>query len=151
MRYIAPIAIALLASCWTATAAEVLAGPYRAEIVRVIDGDTVEARIHVWLGLDVTTRIRIRDIDAPEMKGDCPEAAAASRDALARLLTSGSVSIANIKHDKYGGRIDAALTLPNGQDVSTAMRKSGHAIPWPHPKGESSCSTARPGGNAARP
>lgn len=131
--------------------AEILPGPYRAEIVRVIDGDTVEARIRVWLGLDVTTSIRIRDIDAPELRGDCPEAGAASRDHLVRLLGSAPVSVSNIKNDKYGGRVDAAIALPDGRDVAAVQLAVGHAIPWPHPKGESSCSTVRPGGNAARP
>ncbi|MDO8607886.1 MAG: hypothetical protein Q7R40_15225 [Phaeospirillum sp.] len=119
--------------------AETLAGPYAAEIVRVIDGDTVEARIRVWLGLDQTIHIRIRDIDAPEMKGDCPDAAQASRDALARLLGSGPITITNIKHDKYGGRVDGALALADGRDVGTEMLRLGHAVPWPRPKGVSSC------------
>lgn len=118
---------------------ETLAGPYAAEIIRVIDGDTVEARIHVWLGLDQTIRVRIRDIDAPEMHGDCPEAAQASRDALARLLGSGPVTLTNIKHDKYGDRVDAALALADGRDVGAAMLRSGHAVPWPRPKGVASC------------
>lgn len=119
--------------------AETLAGPYAAEIVRVIDGDTVEARIRVWLGLDQTVRVRIRAIDAPEMHGDCPEAAAQSKDALARLLGSGAVILSNIKHDKYGGRVDASLTLADGRDVGAEMLRTKHAVPWPRPKGASSC------------
>ncbi len=151
MRYTIPIAAALITVWCSATAAEMLTGPYRAEIVRVIDGDTVEARIHVWLGLDVTTSIRIRDIDAPELRGDCPEAGAASRDHLIHLLGSIPVSVRDIKHDKYGGRVDAAIALPDGRDVAATQLAAGHAIPWPHPKGESPCSIVRPGGNAARP
>lgn len=148
MKVIPIIALLLAAS---PVHAEVLAGPYPAEIVRVIDGDTVEARIRVWLGLDVTTSIRIRDIDAPELRGDCSEAGAASRDHLIHLLGSAPVSVSNIKNDKYGGRVDAAITLSDGRDVATALLATGHAIPWPHPKGETPCSTVRPGGNAAQP
>ena len=33
-----------------------------------IDGDTFEARVHLWPGLDLTTRVRLRGIDAPELK-----------------------------------------------------------------------------------
>lgn len=141
MRHI--IAAALL---WSAgalpTHAETLAGPYAAEIVRVIDGDTIEAKVHLWLGLDQTLRVRIRDIDAPEMHGNCPgepEAAAAARDHLATLLGQGPVTLTRIAHDKYGGRVDAALALPTGQDVAAAMLSSRHARPWPHPKGASRC------------
>ena len=41
---------------------------YPAEVLRVFDGDTFEARVRIWPGTDVTTKVRIRGIDAPEMK-----------------------------------------------------------------------------------
>jgi endonuclease YncB( thermonuclease family) len=126
------IAAALVAACCPASASEMLPGPYPAEIVRVIDGDTVEARVHVWLGLDQTTRIRLRGIDAPELHGQCPgerEAAAAARDHLIRLLAAGPVTVTDISIDKYGGRVDARIRLPDGADVSAAMIKAGQALP----------------------
>src|SRR6185312_332928 len=39
-----------------------------ADVLRVIDGDTFEARVHVWPGLDITTKVRLRGVDAPEMR-----------------------------------------------------------------------------------
>src|SRR6516165_711469 len=42
-----------------------------ADVLRVIDGDTFEARVHVWPGLDITTKIRLRGIDAPELRAKC--------------------------------------------------------------------------------
>ena len=42
-----------------------------AEILRVIDGDTFEARVRVWPGLDITTKVRLRGIDAPELRAHC--------------------------------------------------------------------------------
>jgi endonuclease YncB( thermonuclease family) len=36
------------------------------EVLRVLDGDTFEARLHLWPGLEVTTWMRLRGIDAPE-------------------------------------------------------------------------------------
>jgi micrococcal nuclease len=126
------IAAAFVAACSPVSAAEMLAGPYPAEIVRVIDGDTVEARIHIWLGQDQTTHIRLRGIDAPELRGHCPgerEAAAAARDHLAHLLALGRVTVTDISTDKYGGRVDARIRLPDGTDISAAMIKAGHALP----------------------
>ncbi len=38
-----------------------------AQVLHVIDGDTFEARVHLWQGLDITTRIRLRGVDAPEL------------------------------------------------------------------------------------
>lgn len=36
------------------------------DVVRTIDGDTFEALVHLWPGLDMTTRVRLRGIDAAE-------------------------------------------------------------------------------------
>ena len=44
-------------------------GMHPAEVLRVLDGDTFEARVRVWPGLDITTKIRLRSIDAPELEG----------------------------------------------------------------------------------
>src|SRR4026209_2748153 len=53
-------------------AAEIVPGPLSADLIRVIDGDTIEVRAHLWLGLELTTRVRLSDIDAPELDGGCP-------------------------------------------------------------------------------
>ena len=79
--------LALAAS--PAAEAKDLPGPYSATVTRVIDGDTFEARIHIWLGQESLTLVRLRGIDAPELRGKCPnesEAAKAARDHLAVLL-----------------------------------------------------------------
>src|SRR5262245_25469216 len=33
-----------------------------AEVVRVIDGDTFEARVRAWPGIEITTKVRLRGI-----------------------------------------------------------------------------------------
>jgi endonuclease YncB( thermonuclease family) len=40
---------------------------YSAEVVHVIDGDTFAARVTIWPGVEVKTRVRLRGIDAPEL------------------------------------------------------------------------------------
>ena len=62
---------------------------YPAEVVRVIDGDTFEARVRVWPGLDVNTKVRLRNIDAPELHARCADElgkAQAARAALEAML-----------------------------------------------------------------
>jgi endonuclease YncB( thermonuclease family) len=44
-----------------------------AQLLRVLDGDTFEARVHVWPGIDITTKVRLRGIDAPELRARCPD------------------------------------------------------------------------------
>jgi hypothetical protein len=64
--------VAFLSAVYPAFCAEdVLNGPVNAELLRVIDGDTIEVRARIWLGLDLTTRVRLSGIDAPELDGAC--------------------------------------------------------------------------------
>ena len=44
---------------------------YEAIVVKVIDGDTLEVKIKLWNDLEKTARVRIRGIDAPELRGKC--------------------------------------------------------------------------------
>jgi endonuclease YncB( thermonuclease family) len=81
-----------------------------AQVLRVIDGDTFEARVRVWPGLDITTKVRLRGIDAPELGARCAqeaEKAEAARTALAAILAEGAVGLAYVVPDKYGGRVVA--------------------------------------------
>ncbi len=76
------------------------------DVIRTIDGDTFEARVHLAPGQDVTTRVRLRGIDAPELKAACPEElrmAEAASSALRDLLGQGEVAIYHIGPDKYSG------------------------------------------------
>jgi len=99
-----------------------------AEVLRVLDGDTFEARVHLWPGLDVTTRVRLRGIDAPELKARCGEErnkAEAARDALKSILDQGEVGIARVTLDKYGGRVVAEASTHATPDVSQALLGAG--------------------------
>jgi endonuclease YncB( thermonuclease family) len=101
---------------------------YPAEVLRVIDGDTFEARVHVWPGLDVNTKIRLRNIDAPELHARCADEAAkaqAARTALETMLAP--VTVSRIGIDKYGGRVDALAATRDTPDISTALLTGGFA------------------------
>jgi len=103
---------------------------YPAEVVRVIDGDTFEARVRVWPGLDVDTKVRLRGIDAAELHARCAgelAQAQAARAALQSILAEGGVTISRVGIDKYGGRVDAAIATRSTADVSAAMLKGGFA------------------------
>ena len=108
--------------------ASALRSGHPAKVVRVIDGD--KARVRIWPGMDVTTRVRLRDIDAPELHARCDDErvkALAARDALARLLAEGSVGISRIGQDKYGGRVDADGSTARTPNVSEALFDGGYA------------------------
>ena len=101
-----------------------------AEVLRVLDGDTFEARVHVWPGLDITTKIRLRGIDAPELRARCPAErtmAEAARDALGAMLAEGTVGISAVTLDKYGGRVVAEAGTRTIANVSAELLAKGHA------------------------
>ena len=116
------------------------------EVVRVVDGDTFEARVHLWPGLDMTTRVRLRGIDAPEMKSACAEEfrmAEASSEALRALLAEGDVTIFSIGPDKYNGRVVADAATRRTPSVSSALLTSGHARPYQGDKRGGWCMATR--------
>ena len=103
---------------------------YPVDVLRIIDGDTFEARVHLWPDLDMVTRVRLRGIDAPERNGACEREirlAGAATDALRRLLGEGNAMIFNIGPDKYAGRVVADAAARGTDNVSAALLAAGHA------------------------
>jgi endonuclease YncB( thermonuclease family) len=103
---------------------------YPAEVIHVIDGDTFEARVRVWPGLEVSTKVRLRNVDAPELHARCAEELAkaqAARAALETMLAAGGVMVSRVGIDKYGGRVDALVATRDTADVSAALLSGGWA------------------------
>lgn len=107
---------------------------YEAFVVRVIDGDTIVVKAG-----NVTRRVRIADIDAPETghRGLCPAEAELGAQATVRLramILNELVIVRVRKIDKYGR--DFAYVMWWDVDVGKAMLNLGLAKPWPdhHPK-----------------
>jgi endonuclease YncB( thermonuclease family) len=104
-------------------------GPYRAVIDLVHDGDTVHAKLDVGFDLTVYTRIRIDGINAPELS---TQAGKDARDFAKALLASGDaveVEVVSFGWDKYGGRIDGSMKMPDGRDFAQVTLDSAHAKP----------------------
>jgi endonuclease YncB( thermonuclease family) len=100
------------------------------DVLRTVDGDTFDARVALWPGLELNTRVRLRGIDAPERHASCDtelRKAEASTKALRAMLAEGSVAIYNIGPDKYGGRVVADVATGKTANVSSALVAAGHA------------------------
>ena len=54
-----------------------IAGPVTAEVIRIIDGDTIEVDAHPWPGHAVRVSVRLRGIDTPERRSRCADQRAA--------------------------------------------------------------------------
>lgn len=112
------------------------------EVLRVVDGDTFDARVNLWPGLYTTTRVRLRGIDAPEMSARCAEERAkaeVARDVLRVILDRGGVGIAQVAFDKYSGRVLADVLTQATPDVSGEMLATGHVRPYSGGRRETWC------------
>lgn len=99
------------------------------DVIRTIDGDTFLARVHQRDGRDLVARVRLRGIDAPEMKASCQtelDKAEAATGALRNLLGQGGVTIYNLGSEKYG-RVLADVATRRTANVSAAMLAGGYA------------------------
>ena len=77
--------------------------------------------------------MRLRNVDTPELHGQCDaeiKMANSAKQRLGELIPVGSnIEIKNIKDDKYAGRIDANVFDSRGRDVGTILikEKLGHS------------------------
>ncbi len=146
MRPVFTLLMAVAACAVPAEAAERpqlnrLAGPVAAEVLRVVDGDTIEVRAHIWLGQEVTTLVRLGGVDAPELKGKCADERAAALRAKARIeekLAGGDVTLRDIKFEKYAGRVMSRIEIAGGEDLARSLKADGFVrayggakrLPW---------------------
>jgi len=140
----------LLVTLWAAqapaqvdvtSAKTVFPGPYDAEVVSIIDGDTIEVTVALWPGLRAEYRVRVRGIDAPELyRPACreeAELAEAARQQAERLYPPGTpVQLRDVSYDAFAGRVVADIRrwrtdrwLPLGKE----LMDRGLAVAWePH-------------------
>ncbi len=100
----------------------------------IVDGDTFAAVVMLADEIEITVRVRIIDIDAPEMKGECDreiKMANQARERLGELIPVGStVQLSGVKDDKYLGRIDAHVKSAAGANVSEVLIREGLVRPY---------------------
>jgi len=124
------LSAALIVSATPNPTQDVLPGPVPAEVVRVVDGDTLTVRAHVWLGQRVEVEVRLAGIDAPELRGRCPresELARAAQRAIEGMVATAAVRLREVRHDKYGGRVLARVETADGRDLGAALVQRGLA------------------------
>lgn len=122
-----------------AALADPIPGPVPAEILRVVDGDTVKVRATIWVDQTVEVSVRLRGIDAPEIyRPKCEAEKALARTAKASVAAvapaGAQVTITNITRDKYGGRVVATVITQDGETLAERLLAQGQAIPDGVPK-----------------
>ncbi len=151
-------------------AGERLAGPLPAWVVSVIDGDTLEVRVHIWLGQDLNIRVRLAGIDAPELRGKCDREKDLARRARAYLLArldpadsgagagigagagagakagagagAGEIRLREVRYGKFAGRVLARVETLDGTDLGQGLIAAGLARPYDGRRRASWCERA---------
>jgi micrococcal nuclease len=121
--------ISLLATT-PAGAKDMIAGPVSGKVLAVLDGDTIAVRLHIWIGQDIETHVRLAGIDTPEIKGKCAAErmrAVQARQELETLLASSTVTLSNIRLEKYAGRVLADASNGEGVNLASHLKDKGLA------------------------
>lgn len=138
--------VALAVAAGPATSAPpLLPGPIPAEVLEVVDGDTLTVRATIWLGQVVETNVRVDGLDAPEIRARCArekDMAEAARAMARKLIGPNLVSLMDVQPDKYGGRVRARVVTTGGADLSDALIKAGLARPYHGERRQSWCDGA---------
>jgi len=111
-----------------------------ADVVSVYDGDSIIVDAHPWPGMTIRISVRVRGIDAPEIRGKCQaekKAALIARDRMAELA-QGGILLENVGNGKYAGRVVADVVL-RGESLAETMIKEGLARPYDGGKRASWC------------
>ncbi len=121
------------------TRAEEFPGPYFGEVTRVIDGDTFEANVEIWPTISATVSVRLRGVDAPEIRRPkCPQeslGAKMAQEAMTDILSAGTrVRLENVENDSFAGRVVADVLRQGderGRTLTELMRnREAPLCPW---------------------
>lgn len=105
---------------------------YHCDIIRVIDGDTVEVVIDLGFRCLYKSAVRLKGINAPELSIATRQAGDAAKAFLAQALASGpaiiETELRNNSLDKYG-RVLGTFWVGD-TNINTSMIQAGHAVPY---------------------
>lgn len=100
----------------------------------VYDGDTFYSELSSLPDPLKNVSVRIMGIDTPELRTKCESEKIKGYEAktyLNELLSGHSeILVKNVRWDKYGGRVDGDVYLPDGSNVANKMIENGFARPY---------------------
>ena len=97
-----------------------------AEVLIVIDGDTIRVRAHMWPRQQWEGTIRLYGIDSPALRTTCQAETAQgimARPTLVSLVPP-RVYLVNVKPGKFGGRFVAAV-MTGPRDLAHVLMEEG--------------------------
>ena len=116
----------------TSTAYAVDSWRYAVTVLRVVDGDTIEASIEMGLGMTRKAKIRLLGYNAPELR---QPGGLEAKQYLDTMLSStlctdlDAVTTRGKEFDSFG-RVLASLHCP-GTEIADDMIRAGHGVKYP--------------------
>lgn len=102
---------------------------YKAMITRVVDADTVDAKVDVGFGITMSQRFRINDYDAPETFRPRNEAeklhGTEATNRAIELLVGKDILLKSTKVAGIYGRFGASIWLEDGRNYAEVMISEG--------------------------
>jgi micrococcal nuclease len=104
---------------------------YRAEVLNVVDGDTVDVKVDLGFHIAFEMRVRMLGINTPEMHSQIPEERVKAQNAKARLqeLVLGKTVLLQTekdKQEKYGRYL--AVMLLGATNINEILLNEGLAV-----------------------
>lgn len=101
-----------------------------AEVLRIVDGDTVEVRLDIGFGIELHENARLWGINAPERyQLGGPEATAYLKTMIAPGQMIFARKMGRRGRDKYG-RLLIVIYDSNCRDINQEMVDTGHAVEY---------------------
>ena len=108
---------------------------FRARLIRVIDGDTIDVHIDQGLHVFREERLRLLKINTPETKGRTKEAGKAATNFVLNWMTqTGSgewpLLLKTEKSDVFGRFLSHVWSVETGRYLNYDIWEAGHAVEW---------------------
>lgn len=103
---------------------------YKAKVVGVVDGDTIDIEIDLGFDIKIKQRVRLYGVDTPETHGETKEKGLESKKFVEKLLPINTeVLVKTVKTNEKYGRFLASI-LMGDIDVSKELVKNGLAVEY---------------------
>ncbi len=106
---------------------------YKAHVLNVVDGDTIDVEIDLGFDIFWKTRIRLNGIDTPEINSTSQEIrnkAAEAKSFVRSAIWGRDVVLVTYKPDKYGRYLADVHLLDGDKSINTQLVEAQLAVPY---------------------
>ena len=116
-------------------------GPYNADVIRVIDGDSILVHVHIFPNTISVISVRVNGVDTPELRGKCTSEKnlAIKARKFTQNFVGERVKLKRVFTGKFAGRIVADVETMDGERLNDALIQNGLGRPYNGGKRQSWC------------